>query len=66
MLPSTIPFLAEDDFTADGPLQLRGGAKRSKGVHLTARTTDVRAAQAYQKVRTTLHQRNKFWSGEEA
>lgn len=66
MLPSTAPFQVptgeNNDIVTNKPFRLRGGARRT-GTHTTTRTADVQAARAYQVVRATRSQRNRYWRG---
>lgn len=49
------------------PLELSGSGissqRKSIGDHLTARKIDMKAAEAYQKVRDHLYVRSKYWEG---
>lgn len=65
MLPSTAPYQVatgeNNNIGTNEPFRLRGGART--GTHATTRTADVQAARAYQVVRVTRSQRNRFWRG---
>lgn len=55
MLPSVTPLTHPGSSI---PVQ-----RQSIGDHLTARTVDTQAAEAYQKVRSNLYKRSEYWRG---